>query len=748
MALFRARPLAAGCLVFILLVPPAFLLDGIFFFLVPIIALCLSVGCFFLRRRAPYVALCLFLIFFAVALAFGRVALDRALYREIDGAVGGERELTLRVEDVTYESNYSSEYTVKLVGARGFAVLRADRELQPAPGSVIRGRFLVEARSFESYYEGQENAYFAEGQRVILIPREIESVTPGAPSVSERLKALRTRAANRLRGAMEDGTGELSAAILLGDKSGLSDTVVRDFRRTGVSHLLAISGLHLVILAGVLDRLLYRLRIGKKPRVCLTMAFCVFYCLLSGASYSTIRAVLMLCILYLAFLLHSDADPVTSLFFAGALIVMFSPCAVFGVSYQMTMLATLGILAYSRIRQRLCAFFPAEKGFAGLALRLLRVLISSLCVTFCATLAILPVQWITFGEVSLVSFAANLALVPLIPALLVSSSFVLAFSSLSWLCLPFSFTAELISDILQNVTARLSAATSPLSLQYSFVPFILIPMFLLLAVLLIVDLKKFAPLSLAPVPAAIAAFLICFAMCGHFAADRAETVYYQKGSNEGLLLFGGGAGVICDISGAGESALNEEYRALRELGATEVQVLILAQYTDAHPYSISAFAGQVLVRNVWVPEPRDNEERQILFNLCEVAIKRNISITVFERNKPLTVFGSGRITFGTPFFENRSVKPAFWVRFDFPADSLLYATAAYPEYAAHRGKMPIPGADVLLLGSSGPTMKEAVPVPSGFPLVVLSDKAQLEHLILSRDCRYLYLPEKFRITLK
>ena len=139
-----------------------------------------------------------------------------------------------------------------------------------------------------------------------------------------------------------------------------------------------------------------------------------------------------------------------------------------------------------------------------------------------------------------------------------------------------------------------------------------------------------------------------------------------------------------------------------------------------------------------MPEPKDDEERQILFNLCEVAIKRNISLTVFERNEPLTVFGSGRITFGTPFF----------VRCAVPAESRRYATAAYPEYAAQRGKIPMQGADVLLLGCSGPVMKEAVPVPSGFPLVVLPDKAQLEHLILSRDCRYLYLPEKFRIILK
>lgn len=747
MAIFRRRPLAAGCLVFILCTAAAYCLGGLFLLLVPIFALFLVAGCFFFRRRAPYTALYILLIVLAVALAFGRVALDRAIHRDLESATGSEATLTLRVDEVLYENDYRAEYVVTVNG-KSTAILRADTELQPTLGMVITGSFRVETLSYESYYDGQENTYFSEGRRVILIPAEIESATPGAIGLYAKLSAFRARIATQLRGIIQGEAGDLATAMLIGDRSGLDDTTVRDFRRTGVSHLLAISGLHLAILAGFFDRLLLRLHAGKRLRVGLTMAFCFLYCLLTGASYSTLRAALMLSMFYFAFFCRSDADPVTSLLFAGALIVMISPFAVFGDSYQMTMLATFGILSYGVVRQRVCALIPAGKGIAGAALRLLRTLLASICVTFCSTVAVLPVQWLTFGEISLISFVTNLIILPLVPALLVFSLVSLSLSFLPVLVFPFSFTAGFLSGILQTVTARLSTATTPLSLRYSFVPFVLIPMFLLLAVLLMADLKKLAPLALAPVPAAITVFLVLMAVNGNFSKGFADTVYYQNGNNEGFLLFGGENGMICDISNGGESYLNAEYQALRTLGATEVRVLLLPQYKDAYPYTLSSFSAQVLVREVWIPEPDNDEERQILFNLAEVAEKRGFSLTVFSPETPLTIFHTGKVTVSEKLYEYRSVKPAFTVRFDFPSSSLLYVSNAYTEYAANRDREIGAGADVLLFGCSGPLMKKTVSVPSGFPLVILTKEEQLKYLTVNLDCNYLYLPQKFHIRLK
>lgn len=106
------------------------------------------------------------------------------------------------------------------------------------------------------------------------------------------------------------------------------------------------------------------------------------------------------------------------------------------------------------------------------------------------------------------------------------------------------------------------------------------------------------------------------------------------------------------------------------------------------------------------------------------------------------------MTVSKKLYERRSVKPAFTVRFDFPSSSLLYVSDAYPEYAADRGREIGEGADVLLFGCSGPSMKKTVPVPAGFPLVILTTEEQLKYLTVNPDCNYLYLPQKFRVRLK
>lgn len=162
MAIFRRRPLAAGCLVFILCVAAAYRLGGLFLLLVPIFALFLVVGSLFFRRRAPYTALYLLLIVLAVALGFGRVVLDRAVHRDLESTVGSEVTLTLRVDEVLYESDYRAEYVVSVNG-KSTAVLRADRELQPTPGTVITGTFRAESLSYEVIMTGRKILTFHKG---------------------------------------------------------------------------------------------------------------------------------------------------------------------------------------------------------------------------------------------------------------------------------------------------------------------------------------------------------------------------------------------------------------------------------------------------------------------------------------------------------------------------------------------------------------------------------------------------------
>ena len=159
-----------------------------------------------------------------------------------------------------------------------------------------------------------------------------------------RLGNLRRRLAARLEAAVgTDGLG-LPSALLLGDRTALSPTLRRDFSRAGVSHLLAVSGLHLTLLFGMLALLLRFLRLPRRVRAVLLTLAAAGYLALLGFPPSATRAAVMLGFVYLSWLCAASADPLTSLGLAGALILGISPCAVVDAGFWMSFSATLGLL--------------------------------------------------------------------------------------------------------------------------------------------------------------------------------------------------------------------------------------------------------------------------------------------------------------------------------------------------------------------------------------------------------------------
>ena len=159
-----------------------------------------------------------------------------------------------------------------------------------------------------------------------------------------RLGNLRRHLAARLEAAVgTDGLG-LPSALLLGDRTALSPTLRRDFSRAGVSHLLAVSGLHLTLLFGMLALLLRFLRLPRRVRAVLLTLAAAGYLALLGFPPSATRAAVMLGFVYLSWLCAASADPLTSLGLAGALILGISPCAVADAGFWMSFSATLGLL--------------------------------------------------------------------------------------------------------------------------------------------------------------------------------------------------------------------------------------------------------------------------------------------------------------------------------------------------------------------------------------------------------------------
>lgn len=209
----------------------------------------------------------------------------------------------------------------------------------------------------------------------------------------------------------------LARAFLLGDRSTLSDEERENYNRSGAAHLLAISGMHVSVLASAINLLLGSF-LNRKWAYFTTLSLLCCYGWLIGFGASLFRAVLMFAVFSGGALLGRYSDGVTRLSAAMVLYLLIRPIAVIEASFLLSYGACAGIMLLSAPLRRL---FHAEallksrirSGFGNVPRRLLRWIIQMLITTVAAQLAILPAIVHFFGAQSLSAFGVNLFAVPL-----------------------------------------------------------------------------------------------------------------------------------------------------------------------------------------------------------------------------------------------------------------------------------------------------------------------------------------------
>ena len=138
--------------------------------------------------------------------------------------------------------------------------------------------------------------------------------------------------------------GGMVKGFLIGDTSDMSIEALRDFRRSGVSHLFAVSGMHITVLIGFIELILRKLYVPKIGRMLAVCVLSVFLLCVTGFSMSALRSVLMLWIAYVAFWMSDETDAPTVLFVAVSITMLIFPYSVYELGLWMSFLATLGLV--------------------------------------------------------------------------------------------------------------------------------------------------------------------------------------------------------------------------------------------------------------------------------------------------------------------------------------------------------------------------------------------------------------------
>lgn len=198
-------------------------------------------------------------------------------------------------------------------------------------------------------------------------------------------------------------------SLIIGDKSSLTSDVKNTFSDSGAMHILVVSGLHVGFVGATVLFVLKLTGLSLKKASLLSIPFVLFYVIATGANPPAARSIIMLSCIF--FSLSLDREPLiyNSLALSALVILIFQPQQLFTASFQMSYGATIGIVCFY---QRILGFFRNVKG------KILRFFCGVLSVTVSAQIVLIPVCMYYFGKISIISFATNIIVVPLIGTIL------------------------------------------------------------------------------------------------------------------------------------------------------------------------------------------------------------------------------------------------------------------------------------------------------------------------------------------
>jgi len=225
------------------------------------------------------------------------------------------------------------------------------------------------------------------------------------------LLSLRKKAHEVLLLVYPEPEASLLAGILLGLDKGIPSDVMESFRRTGTSHIIAISGFNIAILAGFLGRFLSRF--GKRRTWPIIVVALFLYAFLVGADPPVLRAAVMGSLYVLAEAVGREAFSLNSLAFAAIVLTALNPETLWDVGFQLSFAATLSLILFvppveEWIRKR----FPLPHAWENLVKE-------ALIVTLVVQLATLPLTLYYFGLLSLAGPLANFLIIPAQPGVMI-----------------------------------------------------------------------------------------------------------------------------------------------------------------------------------------------------------------------------------------------------------------------------------------------------------------------------------------
>lgn len=763
--LLKNRPFAFFCAVFMIASVGGFFAIGTVKLIAIAVALIVATVCALIclvKKRVfsfllPTLLVCIALIFASV-LSFVCFDVNYLSMRKYDGAI---HKAEGTVTDVIYENDHFSSYKVRLNSVDGepcakTVYLEFEHTTDLRLGTEFVGDFeFSEPADTEIGYYRKTNM-ISEGITAVLAGADELGYEIIGKSESPEIYfgELNAELSTKLSRAVGGEAGDLASAMFLADRSGLGDKTELDFSRSGISHLLALSGLHMGIVAAILEFLLRKISVRKTVRCIVISASLVLYLALVGFAVSAMRSVIMILVVYLAYVMRAPSDMTTSLFFAGFLILAIFPSAVCDIGFWMSFFATLGIITLSPYLSKLFAPKRKQGDLKVFLLRALRWLVSAIAVTLVANFSVLFFTWLAFGQVSLVSPLTNLLLAPVASFVIFFGALTLVFFGIPQISAVCAAVCGFFGELILKTSAYFSDIRGiVLSLKYDFAGYIICAFSVITLILLFIKLKR-KYLVLAPAAAMVIGFAVCLFAVNALNFGKTETAYVREMNGEEIIISQNGRTVICDVSDGYYSRLALGKALAEEMCATETEVLIFTHYHSRQAVAAEKFFNNCKTRALWIPEPESVEEYEILKDISEKAKLAGVPVSIYKRGSEMRLGGATLTVLGYRKLD-RSSELLVGVSVENGESRFTYLSSAYGE-----AEIPFEIRDIILdsehivFGAHGPKpkLRSYFEIGEGCENIVIANKeasdAGLLRFFGKGKPKTIVAPEYFEVTLE
>lgn len=621
-------------------------------------------------------------------------------------ADGEEHAITAEITRAIYEKQFGSLYYAKVSDVDGEkADFYIQLEFSYLPELVIHEKTEIQAVLSEP---SGSDAALLRSKGVILCAEvdEFLSVGDGGRlTLPEKINSFLAGIFDKTIGGDE---ADFAGAIFLGNRERVSQKIKLAFRRSGTSHLLALSGLHISVLAAGLEFTLKAARVKKKIRIAVSILVTVMFALITGLSASVLRSAIMLVIYFVAQLIGEEKDSLTSLFAALALIITFRRYAVWDAGLWMSFSATLGLILFSdRLLPR---FAPMTRKTYSRAKKFFRAgvkyVLGLLSATVIATLFTLPVTYLLFGGISIISPISNLILVPLSQVLLYLLALLCVLFNVPFIGAGLAFAAKRLILLICRLAGLFASPSGVyISIKYPFTPYLIAAALIFVAV--IVFVPKINPRSVLAVSVALCmAFAGCVAAMYKITENEIYAVAVSERSSDAFGIVYRGRSFVIDVSTGGFSVPYSAVTETSGYAACETDVLILTHLHRYHAATLDRLCGYFKINKLLIPAAESVADSEIIMNILAIADENGVQTEFYNRRAESAVScGDMKISLPEYTLLKRSTHPVitFSVYLG-ETQAMLYSGAGAEETDDEK----VYSAALVFFGAHGPVRKQRI----------------------------------------